>query len=111
MEDGGLYDYARSQNVFLVSPLTFWAYLTALAQGLQGLQIGRRAEEILAGLQTLASKIKDFSNAEFRVLGDQLRNATKNYDEAREKVRVIEGDLASLERLEIRQPSEQEVPA
>ena len=111
VEDGGLYDYARSQHVFLVSPLTFWAYLTALAQGLQGLQIGRRAEEILAGLQTLASKIRDFSNAEFRVLGDQLRNATKNYDEARDKVRVIEGDLASLERLEIHHPSEQEVPA
>jgi len=111
VEEGGLYDYARSQNVFLVSPLTFWAYLTAIAQGLQGLEIGRRAEEILASLQTLASKIRDFSNAEFRVLGDQIRNAAKNYDEAKEKVRVIEGDLASLERLEIRQPSEQEVPA
>lgn len=108
VEDGGLYDYARSHNVFVVSPLTFWAYITAIAQGLQGLEVGRRGEEILAGLQTLASKIKDFSNAEFRVLGDQLRNAYKNYEDAKVKVREIEGDLVSLERLEIRQPAQQE---
>ncbi len=111
VEEGGLYDYARSQNVFLVSPLTFWAYLTAISHGLQGLEIGRRAEEILSGLQSLASKIREFSDSEFRVLGDQLRNATHNYDAAREKVRVIEADLVSLERLEARHSSEQEVVA
>lgn len=111
VEDGGLYDYARSQNVFLVSPLTFWAYLTAIAQGLQGLEVGRRAEEILSGLQTLASKIRDFANTEFRVLGDQLGYVAKNYGDAMKKIRIIEGDLTSLERLEMHQSSQQEVPA
>jgi DNA anti-recombination protein RmuC len=61
VEEGGLYDYARSQNVFLVSPLTFWAYLTAIAHGLHGLEIERRAEEILARLHTLSAHSQDFS--------------------------------------------------
>lgn len=106
-DEGGLYDYARARNVFLVSPVTFWAYITAIAQGLQGLEIGRRAEEILAGLQTLASHIRSFSSTEFRVLGDQLRNAAKNYDEAGRKLVKIEGDLDSLERLEPHQQSQE----
>src|SRR3989338_5265594 len=57
VDDGGLFPYARDQNVFLVSPLTFWAYLTVIAHGLNGLQIERRSAEILASLQVLASKI------------------------------------------------------
>jgi len=96
----GLYDYARSQNVFLTSPLTFWAYLTAIAQGLQGLEIGRRAEEILGSLQALSSEIRTFSRTEFRLVGEHLRNVEKNYDEAKEKLGRIEENLSSLERLE-----------
>lgn len=99
-EAGGLYDYARAQHVFVVSPLTFWAYLTAIAQGLQGLEVGRRAEDILASLQTLASHIRDFSHHEFRLIGDHLRNATTNYDEAKEKLQQIEEGLTTLERFD-----------
>lgn len=101
IEDGGLYDYARSQNVFLASPLTFWAYISAIAHGLHGLEIERRADEILTHLQTLAKDIRQFAQDEFRKLGAHLRNAAGQYDEAERKLRGIEDDLSALERVEV----------
>ena len=106
VEEGGLYDYARAQNVFLASPLTFWAYLTVIAQGLRGLEIGHRAEEILSGLQTLAGKIRHFSQDEFQTLGMHLRNATNKYDEALRKLRDVEDGLTTMERVESDQLTE-----
>lgn len=106
-EDGGLYEYAQQQNVFIVSPLTFWAYLTSIAHGLQGLEVGRRAEEILANLQTITRKIRDFSNEEFRVLGAHLRNASSQYDDAQRKLRDIQDRTEKLERSETHPPLEQ----
>ena len=111
VEPGGLYEYACAQNVFLVSPLTFWAYLTVIAQGLQGLEIGRRAEEILASLETIAAQIQGFAGSEFRVLGDHLRNAKAKYDEASEKLHGIDQGLITLKRLQAEQPTEQGVAA
>lgn len=109
IEEGGLYDYARRHQVFLVSPLTFWAYLTVLAQGLRGLEIGQRAEEILAGLQALSTKIRTFSQDEFRVLGGHLRNAAKQYEAAEGRLREIESGLGALERVESGEPVQHEV--
>lgn len=110
-EQGGLYDYARSQNVFPVSPLTFWAYVTAIAQGLHGLEIERRAEEILASLQTISSGIQHFYQEEFRVLGDHVRDAAKKYDEARNKLADIREDLTHLERIKADELTERGVAA
>jgi len=100
VQEAGLYEYAKAQHVFLVSPMTFWAYLTVIAQGLRGLEIGRRAEEILAGLQMLAGKVRGFSQDEFRVLGTHLRNAGVQYEEAQRRLREVEEGLSALERLE-----------
>ncbi|HBH97301.1 MAG TPA: hypothetical protein DDX89_05910 [Candidatus Omnitrophica bacterium] len=107
VEPEGLYDYARAHDVFLVSPLTFWAYLTVIAQGLRGLEIGRRSEEILASLETIASRLQRFAGDEFRVLGDHLRNAKAKYDEACDALQEIDGDLTALKRLNTEQPTEQ----
>ena len=98
-EPGGVGEYAQTRHVFLVSPSTFWAYLTVLAQGLRGLEIGRRAEEILASLQTVASKIRGFSEDEFRKLGEHLRNAATQYEKAERKLANIEGSVSALEHV------------
>ena len=101
VEPNGLYDYAREQNVFLVSPLTFWAYLTALAHGLHGLEIERHAEDILARLNTLTDGLSAWYEDEFKVLGGHLRNAANKYTEAKEHLEEIQGDLHTLKRLEV----------
>ncbi len=102
LDESGLYDYARANNVFLVSPLTFWAYLIALAHGLRGLEIGRRAEDILVGLQSLSARIRQFSGSEFRLLGTHLNNARTQHEEAQRRLRDIEDSLSTLERLQVR---------
>jgi len=99
-EPGGLSAYAAARNVFLVSPNTFWAYLTAIAHGLHGLEIERHAEQILASLQTLATKIRRFSQDEFHKLGAHLKDAAKKYDEADRRLRDIDAGLGALERAE-----------
>ena len=98
-EDGGLYNYAQAQHVFLTSPLTFWAYLTTIAQGLKGLEIEHRAEEVLAALQHLASQIRNFAQEEFRKLGVHLRNANSQYDRAEKALKDVEQAVVNVERL------------
>lgn len=98
-EDGGLYEYAQTQHVFLTSPLTFWAYLTTIAQGLKGLEIEHRAEEVLASLQHLAAQIRNFAQEEFRKLGMHLRNANSQYDQAEKALKDVEQTLTTVERL------------
>ena len=98
-EDGGLYGYAQAQHVFLTSPLTFWAYLTTIAQGLKGLEIEHRAEEVLASLQNLAAQIHSFVQEEFRKLGMHLHNANSQYDQAEKALKDVEQTLTGLERL------------
>jgi len=107
VEPEGLYYYAKSRNVFMVSPLTFWAYVTAIAEGLRGMEIGRRAEEILSGLETLATKIRQFSQDEFRVLGSHLRNASNQYEDAARRLRDIESGLTVWEQVEANTISQQ----
>ena len=98
-EDGGLYDYAQTQHVFLTSPLTFWAYLTTIAEGLKGLEIEQRAQEVLASLQSLAAQIRSFSQEEFRKVGIHLRNANSQYDQAEKAFKDVEQSLTNVERL------------
>ena len=99
IEGGGLYEYAQTNRVFLTSPLTFWAYLTTIAQGLKGLEIERRAEEVLASLQTLATQIHSFAQEEFRKVGLHLRNANSQYDQAETALKHVEQTLTDLERI------------
>lgn len=110
-EAGGLYDYAQSQHVFLTSPLTFWAYLTTIAQGLKGLEIEHRAEEVLASLQRLAAQIRGFIQEEFRKLGMHLHNASSQYDQAEKALKDVEQSLTSMERIGAPgQPHEESIP-
>ena len=108
-KEGDVYEYAQSECVFLTSPLTFWAYLTTIAQGLKGLEIERQAKEVLVALQKLAGDIRRFSDAEFRKLGGHLRNATTSYEEADQTLQGVKEGLTRLERVE--SPSQQGVIA
>ena len=106
-EDDGLYNYAQTQHVFLTSPLTFWAYLTTIAQGLKGLEIEQRAQEVLASLQSLAAQVRSFAQEEFRKVGIHLRNANSQYDQAEKALKDVEQALTSVERLGSPQPQQE----
>ncbi|MGQ0548271.1 MAG: DNA recombination protein RmuC [Armatimonadota bacterium] len=80
-DDGGLQAFAMERRVIPVSPTTFYAYLVAMAYGLKGLQVEEQAAQIRAGLAHLAS---DFERVREPIgkLGEQLRRAQKNYEDA-----------------------------
>ena len=110
-EDGGLYEYAQTHHVFLTSPLTFWAYLTTIAQGLKGLEIEHRAEEVLVLLQSLTAQIRNFAQEEFRKVGVHLRNANSQYDQAEKALKDVEQALTNVERIGVpQQPQEETIP-
>jgi DNA recombination protein RmuC len=79
-EDGSAADFALSLRVIPVSPRLLFAYLSTIAQGLKGLEIEKRAHEIveeLARLKRGVAKVED----PFAKLGGHLSNAQKQYDE------------------------------
>jgi DNA recombination protein RmuC len=83
-------DYAFSRRVIPVSPGTIYAYLQTLILGLRGLEIDRKAIEILDHLNRLQAEISRFRD-KFETIGSHLTNAHNRYEEAaRELVRLTE---------------------
>jgi DNA recombination protein RmuC len=78
---GDLHQYAQQRRVFPVSPATFHAYLTMIVFGLRGLQIEKRAHEVMDYCGQLA---KDFSRfkTDFDVIGKHIGNAQTKFGES-----------------------------
>ncbi len=75
----GVFAYAQERRVFIVSPSTFYTYLSAIALGLRGLKVEERAREIIGHLGRLSQEFERFQR-EFGVLGGHLEGARKKYD-------------------------------
>ena len=96
-DDNGLYRYATARNVVAASPYTFWALLTVIEQGLRGFEISKQAERILQAMQVMTRDIQKFSQGEFRLLGEHLKHASRNFDAATDTLKGL------LTRLELRE--------
>src|SRR5262245_28861852 len=79
--DEDIADYALKRRVIPVSPNSIHAYLQAIAYGLMGLRIERRAQEILKGLQQLQGDFGTFRET-FDLGLKHLRNAQINFGDA-----------------------------
>ena len=100
-DDRGLLEYFFARHVIPVSPNSFYAYLRTILLGLQGLEIEKRAKEIMNRLATLNKEYEKFAR-EFEVLGGHITNARNKYEEAEKKLermgeqlqksRLVEGD-------------------
>ncbi len=84
--------YAVSKRVIPVSPNSLYAYLQAIVFGLRGLQIEKRAEEILSHLNRLKGDFSRFRD-EFDTVGTHLKNAHNKYDDALKRLGQLEGKL------------------
>lgn len=80
-DDQGLMTYFAARRVIPVSPNSFYAYMRTILFGLQGMQIEKRAKEIMNQLDRLSREQEKFSR-EFKVLGSHLGNARNKYEEA-----------------------------
>jgi DNA recombination protein RmuC len=87
MEDDsgkGLSSYALSKRVIPVSPNSFYAYLQTILMGLRGMEVGERAQEILAHINTLKQEFDKLSS-DFETLGRHINFAKVKYDEVEKK--------------------------
>ncbi|HTW90993.1 MAG TPA: DNA recombination protein RmuC [bacterium] len=84
--------YAVSRRVIPVSPNSLYAYLQAIVFGLRGLQIEKRAEEILGHLNRLQGDFGKFRE-DFDTVGTHLKNAHNKYDDALKRLGQLEGKL------------------
>jgi len=94
-QDQTLTSQAWSKRVFPVSPVTLYMYLQAIALGLRGMQIEKRAEQILSYLSQLKQDLTRF-RLDFDTLGTHLTHAASKYEEADKKLAGVEGRLQTL---------------
>lgn len=92
-----LAEYFRKKNVLAVSPNSLYAYLITVAMGLKGMEIEKRAREILNSLGRLRTEYGKFYR-DFSVLGRHIID-TKNKYESTEKRLERFGDR--LEKVEV----------
>jgi len=87
-----LYAYATSRQVMPVSPNSFYAYLTTLAQGFRGMRIEERAREIVEHLSRLQLELGKFTD-DFRKVGIHLSNAQTKFNDAEKRLTRFEEKL------------------
>jgi DNA recombination protein RmuC len=83
--DGSVVSAALAKKVIPVSPLHFYTYLSTVSIGMKGMEIEKRANEIVAEINDLkrgVSKIED----PFGKLGGHLDNAKKQYEETSRQI-------------------------
>jgi DNA recombination protein RmuC len=76
-----LLSYALEKRVIPVSPNSFYAYLQAIALGLKGLQIEKKAQEIMQYLTRIRGDFNRFKD-DYDTLGGHIERARKKYDDA-----------------------------
>ena len=87
-----LYTYATSRQVIPVSPNSFYAYLTTLAQAFRGMKIEERAKEIVEHLSRLQLELGKFTD-DFRKVGTHLSNAQAKFSDAEKRLTRFEEKL------------------
>ncbi|MDH3496314.1 MAG: DNA recombination protein RmuC [Gemmatimonadota bacterium] len=93
-----LLGYARSQRVLIVSPNTFYAYLSALAYGLRGRAIEPRARELLDALAGLRQDVQRYADG-LDTLGRHLGHASKQFAEVERASYRVQDRLDGLNRM------------
>jgi DNA recombination protein RmuC len=87
--------YALGRKVIPVSPNTFYAYLAAVLHGLKGLEVEKRAHEIVDALGGLQQQFVKFGRGH-ELVGKHLYNALKQYDDTRRLLERMNGHLEGL---------------
>lgn len=91
-EERDLLQYLADRRIVPVSPNSLYAYLRTILLGLQGMQIEKRAKEIMGQLDRLEQEQQKF-NREFEVLGSHLSNAQKKFVDAEKRLDKVHDRL------------------
>ncbi len=77
--------YALAKRVIPVSPNSFYAYLQAIALGLNGLHIEKTAKDVMEHLARLRQDLARF-RADFDTVGRHVTNARNKYEDAERRL-------------------------
>jgi DNA recombination protein RmuC len=94
-KNGRLDEYCRTKCVLPVSPNTLFAYLSAILMGLRGMQIEENAKRLLGELGGLNKQLELFGDV-FGKLGNHLRHAQQNYEEADSRLNRARNSLEQM---------------
>ncbi len=108
-DEASISGYALEHRVIPVSPNNLYAYLQSIVLGLKGLEIEKRAEEIMQHLGRLNQEYQRFY-VEFDKLGTHIKNAQNKYEEASKRLSKFEGKLSLSADLESLDSGTQELP-
>jgi DNA recombination protein RmuC len=99
-----LYRYCLEKRVIPVSPNSLYAYLQTIMMGLRGMQMSRRAEEIVRDLESLKIELEKFTKA-YDTAGQHVRNAASKLEEGSKLLNKVELRVEGLVRGEsVEQP-------
>lgn len=98
LDESSAASYALARKVIIVSPNTFYAYLTAVMHGLKGMEVERSAREIQKLLGGLQAQFGRFER-NFDLVGKHLMNAARQYEESERQIGAIMGRFESITQI------------
>jgi DNA recombination protein RmuC len=99
-DDGTFHKQLRNLKVTLISPNTLYPQLVLIANLQFQLNVSQNAENIIRGLKEITRNISSFRE-EYRKLGDKIRQAQTNYDQANNSLSYVERGIMELETKEV----------
>jgi len=90
-----LLNYAMGKHIVPVSPNSFYAYLMAIAFGLNGMKIEQEAKVIRGELSRLQLKFGKFYE-DFSVVGKHLNNAAGKYNETAKTAEKLNDQMSKI---------------
>jgi len=93
-------DFAYKNKVFPVSPNTLYAYLTTIAMGLRGLEINKKAQEIISHLGRVSIEYNKFVK-DFDVLGGHIGKARSKYEDSTRRLSRLTDKMDSIQNLKV----------
>lgn len=90
-----LIEYAFKKRVIMVSPMTFYAYLQTVMQGLKALQIEKSAHEIQKRVGDLGRHLNAYQDYMIK-LGTHLNTTVSSYDNAGKEFGKIDKDVIRI---------------
>lgn len=88
-------EYAFSKRVILVSPVSFYAYLQTILQGLKALQIEESIKEVMQKVNDLTRHFQHYQSY-MEKMGKSLQTASEAYRSAQKELQKIDTAIANI---------------
>lgn len=90
-----LIEYAFGKRVIIVSPLTFFAYLQTVLQGLKAFRMEESVQEVLKKIEQLGKHLSSYES-HMQKLGSHLSTTVNTYNSAYKEFQKVDKDVFKL---------------